>query len=123
MIHPFSIVLLAARCGARLDGMRTHQPASATSRGNSFDTQFLRRHFTKVVIQEIPTRRYWQTLGVWTSNIEAARTYDSCTKALEEALFLKLKNVQLVLNREFKEWEIIPIKTSISPRPTAPGFV
>jgi hypothetical protein len=93
--------------------METHQPTLAPIRGNHLDTQFLRRHFTKVVIQEIPTRRYWKGTGVWTSEIDKATTFRSCSAAMEDATHLKLKNVQLVLTRELRECEVFPLKTSI----------
>lgn len=80
--------------------------------GSKFDTQFLRRHFTKVVIQETPTRRYWGNTGIWTSDVEKATSFRTCSAALEHATHLKLQNVQLVLTRELKECETIPIKTS-----------
>lgn len=86
---------------------------SAAQGGNRFDTQFLRRHFTKVLIQEIPTRRYWEERGVWTSDIEKATNFQTCSAALEHATHLKLPNVQLVLTREPRECEVIPLRTSI----------
>jgi hypothetical protein len=81
--------------------------------GVKFDTQFLRRHFSKVVIQESPTGRFWQNSGIWTTDIEKATSFRACSAAFEEATHLKLQNVQLVLTREIKETEVIPIKTSV----------
>jgi hypothetical protein len=81
----------------------------ATSRGTRVDTQFLTRHCIKVVIQEIPTRRFWGSGGVWILDIEKATSFDSRSAALETASHQNLHNVQLVLSREIKEWEIIPI--------------
>ena len=78
-----------------------------------FNTQLLRRHFTKVVIQEMPTGRYWESNGVWTTDIDHATIFRTCTAALEQATHLKLQNVQLVMTREIKELEIIPVKTSV----------
>lgn len=90
--------------------MDTNQPTlPATSRGTRVDTQFLSRHCVKVVIQEIPTRRFWGSGGVWILEIEKATTFDSRSAALEAASRQNLHNVQLVLSRELKEWEIIPI--------------
>jgi hypothetical protein len=81
--------------------------------GVKFDTQFLRRHFSKVVIQESPTGRFWQNSGVWTTDLEKATSFQTCSAALEQATHLKLQNVQLVLTREIKECEIIPLKASV----------
>ncbi len=81
--------------------------------GGKFDTQFLRRHFTKVVIQEMPTGRYWKSSGVWTANVDGATSFQTCSAALEQATHLKLQNVQLVLTREIKECEVIPLKASV----------
>jgi hypothetical protein len=91
--------------------------ASATFRGNKFDSQFLRQVLTKVVIQEIPSRLYLSEGNFWTLAIESATAFDSRSAALEKATNLKLQNVQLVLSREFKEWEIIPVETSVRPQP------
>ena len=77
------------------------------------DTRYLRRNFTRVVIQEIPTRRYWGSRGVWTSEIEKANDFQTGTSALEYARRLELPNVQLVMIHEFKECQVIPLKTSI----------
>jgi hypothetical protein len=79
--------------------------------GVKFDTQFLKRHSTSVVIQEMPTGRYWKSTGVWTADIDKATTFRACSAALEQATHLKLQNVQLVLTREIIECEVIPIKT------------
>lgn len=84
-------------------------PISATSRGSKFDSQFLRRLITRVVIQDISSRLYLSEGDFWTLEIEAARSFDSRTAALAEATLLGLHNVQLVLSRDIKEWEIVPI--------------
>lgn len=76
------------------------------------NTEFLRQHSTTVVIQEIPTRRYWQSGGVWTPDIERAAQFDTCSGALEQAMHSKLSNVQLVLAREITEYETIPLKAT-----------
>jgi hypothetical protein len=81
--------------------------------GVKFDTQYLRRHFSKVVIQESATGRFWQNAGFWTTDLEKATSFQTCSAALEQATHLKLQNVQLVLTREIKECEIIPLKTSV----------
>lgn len=76
------------------------------------NTEFLRRHATTVVIQEIPTRRYWESIGVWTSDIDRAAQFDTCSGAVEQAMHFKLSNVQLVLAREITEYETIPLKAT-----------
>ena len=94
--------------------MDTTQPADSTTvRGNKFESQFLRRLLTKVVIQEIPSRLYLSAGDFWTLDIENATAFDSHLSAREEAANLKLNNVQLVLSREIKEWEIIPIESTV----------
>ena len=87
--------------------------SSAVNGSIRLDTQYLRRHCTTVVIQEIPTRRYWVNAGVWTSDIERATQFNTCSAALEQAAHSKLSNVQLVLAREIKEYETIPLKSTI----------
>jgi len=86
--------------------------ASAARGGIKFDTQLLRRHLSKVVIQETATGRFWQSTGLWTTDPKKATSFQTCSAALEEATLLKLQNVQLVLTREIKECEIIPLKTT-----------
>jgi hypothetical protein len=98
----------------RMGSMSLNQFEKANSKaGVKFDTQFLRRHFSKVVIQETATRRFWQNSGIWTTDLEKATSFQTCSAALEQATHLKLQNVQLVLTREIKECEIIPLKTSV----------
>ena len=82
------------------------------TRGALFDTHFLRQNSLKVVIQEIYTRRYWGSAGVWTLDMALATTFTSRSDALEAAINQKLRNVQLVLSREFRELEVAPIETS-----------
>ena len=83
------------------------------TRGAIYDTHFLRQSSLSVIIQEIPTRRYWGKGGLWTSDMEAAVKFTSRSVALETATNQKLSNVQMVLSREFKECEFVPIETSI----------
>ena len=80
--------------------------------GIKFDTQFLRRHFSKVVIQEVPTRRFWQSTGIWTADVDKATSFRTYSAALEQATLFRLQYVQLVLTREIKECEVIPLKAS-----------
>jgi hypothetical protein len=89
------------------------QNTKVQSAGIGSDTRFLRRDFTRVVIQEIPTGRYWGSRGVWTSEIETANNFQTATAALEHGRRLGLSNVQVVVVHEFKESQVIPLKTSI----------
>jgi hypothetical protein len=75
-----------------------------------FDTQFLKRHSIKVVIQESPGGRYWECRGRWTSDLQAATSFSSCTAALEHATHLSLSDAQLVLTHESKACGVIPLK-------------
>ncbi len=86
---------------------------SAIFRGKNFDTQMVRRVFTQVVIQEIPTRLYLSAGDFWAVDIENAISFDSSSCALETATHLKLKNIQLVTSRVTKEWEIVPVPTFV----------
>ena len=99
--------------------MHTSQPThSALFRGNKSDTRILRQVLTKVVIQETLTRLYLSVGDFWTLDIENATVFDSSAAALEKATNLELQNVQLVLSRVTKEWEIIPFETRSRPQPT-----
>lgn len=97
---------------------KTQPTDSATFRGHDSETQILRQVVSKVVIQEILTRLYLSVGDFWTLDIENATVFDSRSAALEAATNLKLQNVQLVLSRVTKEWEIIPVETRIRPQAT-----
>lgn len=90
--------------------MRTAFP-SANAAGDlaGYDTQFLRRRRSKVIIQESATRRYLSHTGVWVADIEEAMTFQSGSKAVEHALRLKLTHVQLILTRDITTSEVISI--------------
>lgn len=90
---------------------------SAIFRGSKCDTQILRQVLTKVVIQEIATRLYLSVGDFWTLDIEDATVFDSRAAALAEARNLQLQDVQLVLSRVTKEWEIIPVESGIRSQP------
>ena len=75
-----------------------------------FDTQFLKRHWLKVVIQEIPGGQYWECQGLWTSDLQEATSFATCTAALAHVTHLNLSNAQLVLTREAKAYGVIPLK-------------
>jgi hypothetical protein len=99
--------------------MKTTQLTDAAIfRGHKSDTQIVRQVLTKVVVQETATRLYLSVGDFWTVDIEDATIFDSHSAALEAATILKLQNVQLVLSRVTKEWEIIPVETRIKPQPT-----
>jgi len=114
-LPPLSIRLHTISCGPNLKGMRDRMdqlgPPNA-KHGTKFDTQFLRRNFAKVVIQEVPTRRFWQSTGIWTTDVDKATSFRTCSAALEQATLFRLQYVQLVLTREIKECEVIPLKAS-----------
>lgn len=85
----------------------THDaPASAAG----YDTEFLRRSSSKVLIQDAATRRYLTVGGVWTAQPELAMTFRSGSTAMEHLHTLKLKNVNLVLSRAITISEVIPLK-------------
>jgi len=69
---------------------------------------------TKVMIQEIPTRRYLRNGGFWTPDIERATVFENKSAAIEAANGQEFTNVQLVMGREFKEKEILPLRTATS---------
>ena len=81
-------------------------PASATG----YDTEFLRRSSSKVLIQDAATRRYLTVAGVWTAQPELAMTFRSGSTAMEHVQRQKLKNVNLVLSRAITVSEVIPLK-------------
>ncbi|MBP9901188.1 MAG: hypothetical protein IT579_23255 [Verrucomicrobia subdivision 3 bacterium] len=91
-----------------------HHSDAVPFHGNRNDRQFLSFIATKVVIQEIATRHYLSVDNFWTLDIEGATSFTTRSAALEQATNLKLQDVQLVLNREVKEWEVFPIKSCAS---------
>ena len=100
-------------------GMKFHQMGQAALKGGfNFASKFLRRDSTKVVIQEIPTGRYWDSKGIWTSDFENATAFLSCYAALEQMDRYRLSNVQLILARELKEYQIIPLKPRTNTPPS-----
>ena len=75
-----------------------------------FDTEFLKRHWIKVLIQEVPSGRYWESPGLWTEDFQEATSFATCTAAMAQATHLNLPGAQLVLTRESKAYGIIPLK-------------
>ena len=58
----------------------------------------------KIMIQEIPTRRYYRTAGVWTGDIHEASNFRTSSAALEVVNRSNLQNVQLVATQDFKDY-------------------
>ena len=84
-------------------------PNSATPAGaGGYDTEFLSRHSTKVLIQDAATRRYLTVTDVWTTQPELAMTFCSGSAAMEHVTRKKLVKVQLVLTRAITFSEVIP---------------
>src|SRR5688572_5083038 len=75
-----------------------------------FDTDFLKRNWIKVLIQEVPGGQYWQCTGLWTSEFQEATSFATCTAAMAQATHLNLASAQLVLTRESKAYGVIPLK-------------
>ncbi len=80
----------------------------APASGAGYDTGFLSRHSTKVLIQDAATRRYLTTANLWTTQADQARTFRSGSAAMEHVTRRKLTKVQLVLTRAITVSEVIP---------------
>lgn len=80
----------------------------ASASGAGYDTEFLSRHSTKVLIQDAATRRYLTVANVWTTQVEQAMTFRSGSAAMEHMTRKKLINVRLVLTRAITISEVIP---------------
>lgn len=78
-----------------------------------FDTQFLTRHWLQMVIQEVPGGRYWERHGSWTSDLQHAACFVTCTDALSLATRLGLSAAQLVLIRQSKAYGVVPLYRSL----------
>lgn len=101
--------------GRRLYGynksMKPTPPSpDAPTSAAGYDTEFLRRSSSKVLIQDAATRRYLTVAGVWTAQPELAMTFRSGSTAMEHAHHQRLKNVNLVLSRAITVSEVIPMK-------------
>jgi hypothetical protein len=88
-------------------------PAATAPQLAGCDTEFLSRQSTKVMIQEISTRRFLATTGVWTADPGQALTFRSGSAAMEHLTQRKLTNVQLVLTRAITVSEVIPVTTAM----------
>lgn len=84
-------------------------PAATAPQLAGCDTEFLSRQSTKVMIQEISTRRFLASTGVWTPDAGQALTFRSGSAAMEHLTQRKLTNVQLVLTRAITVSEVIPV--------------
>ena len=91
--------------------MKPTPPNHATSASAAgYDTEFLSRNSTKVLIQDAATRRYLTVADVWTKQPELAMTFPSGSAAMEHVTRKKLVKVQLVLTRAITFSEVIPTR-------------
>lgn len=81
-------------------------PVSASG----YDTEFLRRNSSKVLIQDAATRRYLTASGVWSSQAEDALPFRSGSSAMERVNQLRLHKVNFVLSRAITVSEVIPMQ-------------
>ena len=63
----------------------------------------------KILIQEIPTRRYYRAAGVWTGDIREASDFHTGSAALEVVQRSHLHNVQLIATQDFKDYQVFPL--------------
>lgn len=82
---------------------------SAHAGGN---TEFLRRA-ARVLIQEMPTLRYYHQQGNWVSDESRATNFQTGTAALEFARTCGLTNIQVVIAVETTERRIHPVFSSL----------
>lgn len=82
----------------------------ATTSAAGYDTEFLSRHSTKVLIQDAATRRYLTVAGLWTTLPDQAMTFRSGSSAMQHLTQKRLSNVRLVLTRAITVSEVIPLK-------------
>jgi hypothetical protein len=68
----------------------------------------------KIMIQEIPTRRYYRAVGVWTGDVREASDFRTGSAALEVVQQSKLNNVQLVATQDFKAYQVFSLKQGVS---------
>jgi len=81
--------------------------------GSKGDTEIFSRPLSRVLLQEIPTGRYFQTSGFWTWEVGKATDFQTGSAALECAMKLRLPNVQVVFMQEIKSCRIHPVKSSM----------
>ncbi len=80
-------------------------------KANSFDTEFLQRQSVHVLVQQKDSHRYLAADGSWTDTAEAAARFQSGSAAMEQIVKRRLARVQLVLTREIRVSEVIPVDT------------
>ena len=90
--------------GMKLDTQTNQTQHSASD----CDTQYLSGSSTEGLIQKIPTRRYLDHQGVWTTDLEKAMAFRSIAAAVEHLRQLKLVVVQVVSTRNLKVCEVVP---------------
>jgi hypothetical protein len=79
------------------------------------DTQSISRTLARVVLQEVPTGRYYQGPGVWVTEEAHALDFRTGSAAMECAGRLNLTNVQVVMTQEFRERQTFPLKANSKP--------
>jgi len=77
------------------------------------DTEMLRRQSTRVLIQQKGSQQYLSAGGGWSIDVVQAVSFRSGSAAVEQIVKRKLANVQLVLIRDIRVSEIIPVDPSI----------
>jgi hypothetical protein len=87
----------------------TPPPHDAPASAAGYDTEFLRRHVSKVLIQDAVTRRYLTVADLWTPQADQAMPFRSGSAAMEHVTRKKLTRVQLVLTRAITFSEVIPM--------------
>jgi hypothetical protein len=88
----------------------TSKTGGTTAKG---DTQFFNRTLARVLIQEIPTGRYYRGPGVWAADEAQAFDFQTGSAARECAAKLGLANVQVVMTQEFRQCQIFALKSSL----------
>ena len=88
-------------------------PSPTVTTVASYDTEVLRHQSTRVLIQQKGSHRYLSAGGVWAADIEQAASFRSGSAAVEQILKQKLEKVHLVLIREIRVSEVIPVNASV----------
>jgi|GEM_PF-1797651 len=89
------------------------QANRATSTDGSYDTKALRHQSTRVLIQQQGSQRYLSADGGWGHDVEQAVSFRSGSAAVEQVVKRKLTKVQLVLIRDIRVSETIPVSACI----------
>ena len=80
----------------------------APASGAGYETEFLSRHSTRVMIRDATTRRYLTIADLWTTQADQALNFRSGSAAMEHVTRKKLTHVSLVLTRAITVSEVIP---------------